>query len=117
MGSFDDASKHELACAFNPSNIAAQVARGLPAGTTVSAVSSIAPVSAYPGKIFDCDFRCGFVGGFEQTSAHEKTCPLNPENEGVTKPAQRPSNLRQFDAALYATCLFPRSAAADTDTA
>ena len=29
-------------------------------------------------QLFSCDFNCGFYGGFEDVSAHERSCELNP---------------------------------------
>ncbi len=32
----------------------------------------------YSCDLYNCDFNCGFRGGFEQVSAHEPNCELNP---------------------------------------
>jgi hypothetical protein len=44
-------------------------------------------------KVFCCDFKCGFKGAFDEVSAHENICTLNPQKGSTTRriPSANPS--------------------------
>ena len=60
-------------------------------------------------KVFCCDFKCGFKGAFDEVSAHENICTLNPQKGSNTRriPSANPSGVSKTAGLCEATGVRP----------
>ena len=107
MGGFQEVSAHESTCTLNP---VLRQARKLPDtqrkakdGEKIKQQEAVAVKNLNADKKYGwiCDFQCGFVGGFDEVSAHEPTCTLNP----AVSTGQPPNNAPALPSIHWASRL------------
>lgn len=65
---YDVVEAHEKTCGKRPAE------DGVELEIQLDTASGEAVLAKHTGKIFDCDFNCGFCGSFADVAAHEATC-------------------------------------------